>query len=674
MTSQILTLLVITGLLLNALRLRSRTPTPLPPTPAHIPGAPTPAHIPGAPTPAHIPGAPTPAHIPGAPTPASPISIFSPTGTSSPSANWTWITARGLPLGQTTRQDALAYAAAERLDLLDLVPADLPATAARDLLRAVDPRRYRSDRLAPARSAGAALLIAQPLLAQSTPHQSTQTTPHQSTPQRASQSTIPDQPADLIATARRIRPCATSPAIAVGPALSAAPDDLAKRRARLQANGVIVPVHLALEAIPYALTVAALLTGWAWGLAALAAYCLQPYLIFAGTALRPRGRHVAALLRPVHTPYVWARTASGRWRSAAQVRRAAEFAQSAAWYRAALADGPGRFQAPLRPHCPWCGSADLAVLRRLPDLVQHKPGLFTLDRCRGCGHVFQNPALTPQGLAFYYRDAYDGIGSAIAENIFRSAGECYRARARLLAPFATPKAWLDVGAGHGHFCAAAQRIWPDTVFEGLDQGAGIEEAQRRGWIATAHRGMFPRLAAELAGRYDVVSMHHYLEHTTDPFAELDAAARVLPPGGHLLIELPDPQWPLSRLLGKYWVPWFQPQHLHMMPLGNLTGALTERGLRPVAVERAAAHQATDFMTAAVLLISRLAPDRALPWSARPPTIASRTWRALAWAAGIPLIGAGQLLDRTVVRALARRWDRGNAYRVLARKEEFADAR
>jgi hypothetical protein len=186
--------------------------------------------------------------------------------------------------------------------------------------------------------------------------------------------------------------------------------------------------------------------------------------------------------------------------------------------------------------------------------------------------------------------------------------------------------------------------------------------------------MFPDLADELAGRYDVVSMHHYLEHTTDPFAELDAAARVLPSGGYLLIEVPDPQWPLAPLFGRYWMPWFQPQHQHMMPARNLTRALLDRGLRPLAVERGAAHQANDFVTAAFLFFSRLAPDRTAPWSARPPTPAARAWQSLVWIVAAPVIVAGLLLDRTLILAVARRCDRGNAYRVLARKENPDDAR
>ena len=44
----------------------------------------------------------------------------------------------------------------------------------------------------------------------------------------------------------------------------------------------------------------------------------------------------------------------------------------------------------------------------------------------------------------------------------------------------------------------------------------VDEAARRGRVDTAYRGMFPDLAPNLPRSYDIVSMHHYLEHTRDP--------------------------------------------------------------------------------------------------------------------------------------------------------------
>ncbi|MFD1051343.1 methyltransferase domain-containing protein, partial [Kibdelosporangium lantanae] len=191
-----------------------------------------------------------------------------------------------------------------------------------------------------------------------------------------------------------------------------------------------------------------------------------------------------------------------------------------------LVRGGERFFEPRRPDCPSCGASTLEKVVTSTDLVQRKPGVFTLERCVPCGHVFQNPRLTPEGLGFYYRDFYDGHGAGAAEAVFSGSPEPYYDRARMVLPFTTPERWLDVGSGHAHFCRGAKEVLPDTTFDGLDQGAAIEDAVTLGWINQSYRGEFRDVADSLVGHYDVISMHHYLEHTRDPWAELDTAARV----------------------------------------------------------------------------------------------------------------------------------------------------
>jgi hypothetical protein len=53
-------------------------------------------------------------------------------------------------------------------------------------------------------------------------------------------------------------------------------------------------------------------------------------------------------------------------------------------------------------------------------------------------------------------------------------------------------------------------------------------------------------------------------------------------------------------------------------------------------------------------------------------VVTRVWQCLVWMVGGPAVAAGLLLDKTLGRALAGRWDRGNAYRVLARREDSED--
>jgi SAM-dependent methyltransferase len=336
-------------------------------------------------------------------------------------------------------------------------------------------------------------------------------------------------------------------------------------------------------------------------------------------------------------------------------------------YQADLAQGTERFFQERRTTCPWCDSAELRVRLRTTDLIQHKPGRFVLDECTACGHVFQNPRLNDTGLEFYYRDFYDGLGEEQLDGLFKSSTKAYLSRARLAVAHAEPGNWLDVGTGHGHFPHTAATLLPNTVFDGLDQSEGVELAQRRGWITTGYRGHFPDLADSLAGQYDAVSMFHYLEHTTDPAAQLAAASRVVRPGGLLLIEVPDPECRYANLLGRWWMPWLQPQHLHFVPLPNLTKRLTELGFTVLAEQHGAAHSPIDLVAATWLAMDNsYVPSADLPWFTGVPGRLRRGARIAAILAGVPALLLSNLADR-IVGLFAQRARLTNAYRVLARR-------
>lgn len=339
-----------------------------------------------------------------------------------------------------------------------------------------------------------------------------------------------------------------------------------------------------------------------------------------------------------------------------------------AGYQSDLAQGPERFFEPRRTECPWCTSTRLRRRLRSTDRLQRKPGIFVLDECCSCGHVFQNPRLSAEGLEFYYRDCYDGLGRATMARLASSplANMLYRSRARALLPYGRPALWLDVGTGQGHFCATARRIHPDTEFHGLDRGEGVLSAEREGRITRAYRGSFTELSHRFAGRYDVVSMCHYLEHTPAPRDELAAAHRALRADGHLLIEVPDPQSLAARLLGRWWGPWLQPQHLHLLPLANLREALAEHGFTVVAVDRREPHVPTDLVSAAVNLLKSVLPHEDVPWIPRRPGPLRRWFRRLLLQQTAPTLLVLFAVD-LLLAPLIRRTRLSNAYRVIARR-------
>ncbi|MFF4584413.1 class I SAM-dependent methyltransferase [Streptomyces sp. NPDC001388] len=290
---------------------------------------------------------------------------------------------------------------------------------------------------------------------------------------------------------------------------------------------------------------------------------------------------------------------------------------------------------PRRDDCPWCGSKRLRTRLRAPDLRHRRPGTFVLDECRDCAHAFQNPRLTPEGLALY-----DVRGEE------RFSRRRLRATARAMLPFPEPESWLDVGTGSAAFPATAKELFAYTAFDGVDPTPRVRRAAAAGRLDEAHQGRLtsPELLARLRGRYDVVSMLHHLEHTRDPREELAAALTALRPGGHLLLELADPASASAAVLGKWWHAYDQPRHLHLIPLANLRTELELRGCDIVTTDRSSPHTPHDLSVAVFRGLTRTRLHHA----------------------ALPAAAVAAVLDRALAPVLSRtRFS--NAYRVIARR-------
>ncbi len=561
----------------------------------------------------------------------------------------------GVAVTADLQRAASAFARAQRLEILDLVPVEMPALQALAFLQTVEGGggsgpAGAADLFAPGRTAGQFLLVHEDVLA------------------RAGVGNQPP-PADLVGFIRlaaRLRPYAVrASGAAAAPDLRPSPEDGRPSFAALRElfGAFVSTALLAFPGVLALLVLGVTYGGWV-GLAAAAAFQLQPLIALGAGPLRPCDLAAATLLRIPLEIARWAALLRGMTKPSPEAETIASLRPT---YGALLATPRDRLFLPRQTTCPVCGAGDLTEYLSTPDLLQHKPGTFALERCRACGHVFQNPRLSIEGLNFYYRDFYDGLGEEGFEFIFAAQRDAYVARAKMLAALSPrPGSWLDVGCGHGHFCCAARDILPSTPFHGLDMSESVDEAVRRRWIDHGVRGLFPDLAPTMAETYDVVSMSHYLEHTLDPRRELAAARAALRPGGRLLIEVPDPEWPLAGWMGRYWVGWFQPQHLHLLSTTNLDRLLREHGFVPEAWHRGPAHLECDFLVGLALLLGRLAPRGPMPWLP-PASPLGVAWRALVWTLALPLFIVAGGTDRLTSR-LARRIDRSNTYRVIARKE------
>jgi SAM-dependent methyltransferase len=567
--------------------------------------------------------------------------------------DYVFVAAPHLAASEQTITAASEYAKSCNLELLDLVPGDAPALELMRMFYRIDPRRYRTDRITRGHTTGYGLIVSRKLL-------------HRC----GSEKELGTGLKGLYRLARVFKKYAIDKAsIAVATNLKATPTGNGTQSWSVLTEfmGHGANVFMLLQGFVLMMLLGSLLVSVRTGLILIAVYHAQVLLVFVGQQIRPRDLVRTTLLRIVLDFWNFC-TLTGT-RIASNRQDALRVKDLRLAYAAELAEGTERFFEKRRDDCPVCGSHELKAWIQTTDLFQCKPGRFTLDRCSTCRHIFQNPRLSPAGFAFYYRDFYDGLGATDAEQIFEAVPASYTDRAEAVRRLAQPSRWLDVGAGHGHFCCYARTIFPNTEFDGIDQSCSIDEAVRMGWLNRGFQGFFPDVAPRLTGQYDVVSIFHCLEHVLEPIEEIRSAHTVLAPDGLLIIEVPNPECWFARVFRRFWQGWFQPQHVNLLSFGNLSRLLRHNGFEPVLLEGTYTQTQFDATFTTLLFLQWLGPKTGMPW--QPPATIFGRLRRVVWVFGFPMLLLAGLGD-LVFGPIARKFKIASAYRLLARRVEVSD--
>ncbi len=208
------------------------------------------------------------------------------------------------------------------------------------------------------------------------------------------------------------------------------------------------------------------------------------------------------------------------------------------------------------------------------------PGRFTYATCTSCASLqLLDP---PADLAPYYPSGYysfdGGNGAGLVARLKGAAsrygvtgrGLLGRAAATLAPPpTAGMHAWLrragttpqsrilDVGSGGGALLRALDAAGYAHL-TGVDPFLGGDARVGR---VTLRRATVEQLAGEARGAFDLVMIHHALEHVPAPRETLAAMRALLAPGGHCLVRVPlAPSLALERYADR-WVQLDAPRHL-----------------------------------------------------------------------------------------------------------------
>ncbi|CAD6875551.1 type 11 methyltransferase [Methylomonas fluvii] len=225
----------------------------------------------------------------------------------------------------------------------------------------------------------------------------------------------------------------------------------------------------------------------------------------------------------------------------------------------------------------------------------------SLRRCGHCACLYLAPDLTPASLEDFYAHHYrqlfltEIIGTD-PEMFFKQRFESRIAEQRLhiVAPLLPPTGRLfDLGCGFGSFLHAASQARPDVTlhaseYDSAQRGILCEDANVQ-WIT--HFQAFP-----LAGYFDVVVAFHVLEHLPRPTAFAHWAAKVLKPGGHLVVEVPNAAggWHTRKFV--------HPAHLSYFTTHTLRRTLQSAGLEIISCGE---HPLGAAFTGTLLVIAQL---------------------------------------------------------------------
>lgn len=222
------------------------------------------------------------------------------------------------------------------------------------------------------------------------------------------------------------------------------------------------------------------------------------------------------------------------------------------------------------PSCPLCNSMHTVPSSQFVD------SQWKVRECRHCGLGFVWPLPSDSELQDLYRD-YGLIQGAEARALGPSKRSTHLALLiRLESALGRRGSVLDIGCSTGEFLESAQeRGW--TPY-------GIEWDERSAEAAAARLGpgIYTGSGSEVLsglGRFDVITMSHYLEHVVDPFREFRVAVDHLEPGGLLMVRVPNARCIAARAYGSLWG-WFSPPfHLFYFDTHSIQLAAQKSGLQ-----------------------------------------------------------------------------------------------
>jgi len=239
--------------------------------------------------------------------------------------------------------------------------------------------------------------------------------------------------------------------------------------------------------------------------------------------------------------------------------------------------------------CPLCSSEGrdrLFVSRLYADEVP-------VVRCRACGLLYQSPRPEEADLAGMYDEKYyTGKGAGAGDYTYADERALepevrLKAAARLarIETFVKPGRVVEPGCSFGTFLDEARRRGWDPV--GVDVSEYAAKHCREVLKIPVHHTTFAEAPLEPASAR-LIHMSEVIEHLAHPREAIRKAARVLEPGGLLVIGTANADSLARRLRGARWG-YYMPGHVVFFSAATLSRLLREEGFGVLRVFRGDDH-------------------------------------------------------------------------------------
>jgi SAM-dependent methyltransferase len=206
---------------------------------------------------------------------------------------------------------------------------------------------------------------------------------------------------------------------------------------------------------------------------------------------------------------------------------------------------------------------------------------FSIVRCRRCDLARTSPAPSEEALDGYYPKGYHSTTRRYRGGMDRVLSMVHRSRIRTLERLiGGAGSVLDIGCGPGVLINQMRsRGWK---VRGTERSHSAAQQARDVFHLDVSAVDVDALVAEGA-TYDAVVLWHVAEHLHKPAETVRAIARLLRPGGVLLIAVPNFGSPEARIGRAGWFHLDVPRHLVHFTPSTLTAILEAAGFRPVKV-------------------------------------------------------------------------------------------